>query len=212
MKHKTREKLFRAIAVPVFLASHIWASSVSAMPLDRPSEQQRIVETIFTFSVASYKTNELDAINKKSLSASADSPERTLLDYLALAERGDAVAALALWDRRGRSLIEKKNASVSAAQLSSAMSLLHKGLRIRFLDRMDANNYVVVRIEKQPFQRTEVETDWFALRREGGVWRLTQDLADDPIACCFHEKTDTRVRRVGVVGGDFRKMLEEFSR
>ena len=49
--------------------------------------------------------------------------------------------------------------------------------------------------------------DSYALIQENSIWKLTQELADDPVMCC-RNSGQARIQRVGVPGGEFRQMLE----
>jgi|GEM_PF-4622501 len=197
----------KLLVLCLILILSVCSDVYAQFPMDAKSDKQLIVETVIRYSESNYKTSSYAPAADLLRKSSPDTPEHVLLSYLAVAARGDVPAARALWDGLGQSFIRKKSSGLSESEISTQMKALHADLQVRFLRRIEANGYVVLQIEKQYTRNKSEEGDWFALRKEDGRWKLTQDLADEELACCIKPGTD-RIRKVGSLGGDFRRVLE----
>lgn len=92
------------------------------------------------------------------------------------------------------------------------MVATNNGVRFDLLARVVYGDYMIIEIvpRAQPGQ-PKAETDSYALKKVGPAWLLMQELADDPVMCC-RDSGQQCIRRVGVPGGDFRRVLEAMNR
>jgi hypothetical protein len=193
----------------------LWAMQPAlshAQKLGTPAARQLIVETSYLYTRYPYAEAIGFTANKDLPAVEQAGPEMALARYLTALARGQVNESLAAWTADSQKLIRKKNSSISESELRQSMVTTNNGVRFDLLARVVYGDYVMIEIVPRPQPgQPKPETDSYALKKVGLAWLLTQELADDPVMCC-RDSGQQRIRRVGVPGGDFRRVLEAMNR
>lgn len=186
-----------------------FAQTPSQNTLNVTNSVERVlrVEYSHRYSKADYQPHvPFDVAANASLSAA--SVEATTVEYLGKLARGSVAEAVGMWDEASQELIKRRNAGLPPERIAEAARRMNAGTRVRFMSKISYGDYVIVDVEQSRSNGSTVEKESFVLVKINGSWKLTQALADDPVACCWTEPTG-RIFRVGVPGGEFKRVLEE---
>lgn len=198
-------KLFSIFLVLSFFA----AESAICQQLGSMKSHQLVVENVHVYDEFDY-VKPLSFIGGKSgLNVDPSTPEFVLHQYINLLANGRIEDALLLWMPTSRAFIEKKNESISKSDVVKNGRLLNLGRPIYFKKHIRYGDYVILEIGDRG--DSLAITDSFYFRKHGGGWLLTQELADDPVACCRKEGGG-RIRKIATPGGDFRLYMENIGR
>lgn len=174
--------------------------------------QQIIVETIHTYKSESYKEklSFVSGITKPKFSD--DSPETVLVEYLTALATGEVDQAIEYWTIDSKKLIQNKNTKISKDELIKSAKALNYKSEIEFVARITYASYSIVELKfKYANSKSEPTLETYALTKQDGKWKLTQELADDPVVCCRNNARN-RIQRVGIPGGDFKKILDTLNK
>lgn len=192
----------------LFVVYVFYTAATYSQNFSIPVVKDLIVETSYTYMKIGY-SDPISFTAGKSMPAVLDgSPEAILAEFLTHLAKGEVDVAIKYWATESQKLIKKKNASYTLAEMKKSAIALNAGVTFQLVSRIVYNDYVI--IETQIINSKEKATqpiDSYALKKEDGMWRLTQDLADDPVMCC-RDSPESRIKRVGIPGGEFRKVLE----
>lgn len=179
-----------------------------ALKLAPPNIRQLIVETVYTYQVFAYEEVVNFTAGVSMPKIEEQTPEYALADYLSLLATGKVQIAMSRWTTDSQMLIAKRNKNFTIEQLAKNTRAQNEGVVFTFVGRITYGNFVILHLKSTRAGSKSPETfDSYALIRENSSWKLTQELADDPVMCC-RDAGQARIQRVGVPGGEFRQMLE----
>ena len=192
----------------VFLSFHPYGSAQSSFELSPATNRSLIATEVYTFSHRAYANSQAIRLSDHK-QAGSDNPETVLLGYLANLGRGDTSSALKFWDERSQKLIQRKNIKATSEDLSKGSRATFGSASVRFQSRLDYGKYTILVIELfQPNQlKKDAQVEKYTVLKEGIEWKLTQDLADDPVYCCWDAPLG-RINQAGIPGRGFPEILK----
>jgi hypothetical protein len=190
----------------VLLAALSTTAAAQELRLGTPTMKSLQVEYSHVFTVKPYEGQPVFS-SAQANTLPAQSPERQLLSYFAAMGNAEVERAMNFWTTASRTMIRAQNSKISTEQLQQSMRGMFGGVSSQLIQRIDYGRFVLIEVQ---FQRADGKPgllETYALEQEGGKWRLTQALADDPVMCCWNNPTG-RVQRVAQPGGDLAKVLQ----
>lgn len=149
-----------------------------------PTFKTLIVETVHPYSLTTLQPAQPVALVKSRAAASFSAPEHTLAAHFSAMVTHDFDWFLSTWSAEAQPLVtrrEKASGKTREATFASWDRML-KGREIKLLSWIVYGKYVL--IDYGIFVNGQAEpvfSDTVALKPEGGGWKLTQELAADPI-------------------------------
>lgn len=176
--------------------------------MNAASNKSLIVTEVYTFSYKPYSNSQAIRLSEYR-QVPSENPEITLISYLAHLGKGETDVSLKFWDDQSQKLIKRKNANVSAEELSKGTRAMFGSASVRFQYRLDYGKYTILQVELlQPNQlKKDSLVEKYVLVKNGVEWKLTQDLADDPVYCCW-DAPNGRINQTGVPGRGFPAVLK----
>lgn len=190
-------------------AMHSSGANAVDVKFSRPAHRSITVEYVHPYSEMKYLDGKVYSKGDYG-QWDPSSAEANILMYFSALGSGDIDASLKFWAKNSHSFIRKRIDSKPRKEVISAMRQAHSGVWVKFLARVEYGNYLILEIAKGVGAVPEGDklvTEDYAFIQEDGIWRLTQDLVDDPVFCC-RKNPSGRERRLGKPGGDFMKFMQ----
>ncbi len=176
----------------LFLAAILGCAAAAAQPpkpvhkagvaLGTPAYRALTVEMVYTYSVTPYAPA-LRVVPVEPALASYATPEDALIANLSSLAAANFAWNNQTWTVPSVQEMEKrdKEQGETAAKWEARWKTLYVGKRFELLNRIDYSKYVLIeyRVTAQAGGAPIVDTA--SLVKEGGLWKLTQELAADPI-------------------------------
>ncbi len=200
-----------ALNLSTLIILTICANSGYCQKLSLPQFKQIIVETVHTYQSFSYEGT-VDFIGGGATpKLDKQGPEYALAEFINLMAIGDVDSATSRWTSDSIKLISKRNNQIPKSDLITSMRVQNEGINFQFVNKLVYGNYVILELKLSKNQQTKpIPNESYALVSENSIWKLTQELADDPVMCCSNS-SQSRLRRVGVPGGEFKQVLKALS-
>lgn len=171
-----------AALIPIFLYSAI-AVGAEGPSLDAGEYRTLIVEHVRVYAVQKYSPPfGLTRVTRDA--ARYDKPEDTLAAYFSSMQSGDFDWNNETWTAASVALMKSRDrqAGKSPDDWKREWAAFYPERRIKLISRIAYGDYVLVEYRTEPANGSGPSTaDTLALVRTGAGWRVTQELAEDPI-------------------------------
>jgi hypothetical protein len=200
------KKITRNISTLIILM--ICACSGYCQKLSLPQFKQLIVETVHTYQSSSYEDTIVFTGGMSAPKLDKQGPEYALVEFINFMASGDADGAKSKWTIDSIKLISKRNNQIPKSDLIKSMRVQNEGVNFQFVNKIVYGNYVIIELKLSKNEQAKpIPNETYALVSENSIWKLTQELADDPVMCCSNS-SQSRLRKVGVPGGEFKQVLK----
>jgi len=143
-----------------------------------------IVETVYPLKVQQYSPNKKLVLLADQAKASYSHPEETLQAHFSAMAELNFEWFLTTWDSQSANQITKKNRELNrdSSYWTGLWKKMLAGRDVELTHWVNYGRYVLIAYRIKAMNATEKEfSDTVALTKEGNYWKLTQELANDPI-------------------------------
>jgi hypothetical protein len=179
-----------------------------AQKLSSPKHKQIIVEYSHIFETYEYLEKYSFVAGKSMPQVENQNPEFVLATYLNSLAKGDVASGLKLWTVESQKLIARQNKNMTTNELVKNVKAQNEGLNFSFINKIKYGDYVIIDLNiTSKIDSSLNKMESYALISENSIWKLTQDLADDPVMCC-RKNNQNRIQKMGIPGGDFKQIIK----
>lgn len=160
-------------------------------PLEGVEERRTLtVESTYLFSTQAYRAL-TDLVKPKRV----DTPEATLFFHFDAMRRGDYESFLKTWTSESVAEMNERNRiqQRDRAFWLEKWAKVYPDAKVQLLHRLVYRKFVLIEYRLIDKTGKKLMDDTVALRQEGGGWKLTQELKNEPLLFSWNEPT-RRVR------------------
>ena len=194
----------------LLVANTCFAQEIKKYILSEPSTKLIILEETFPFVIRKYSPTDRQIIPSfKSIEKQpVVSVELALIRYFSLLHEANFEQIPNEWSKSSQPFV-RKLMNRPRSELSSARANLYQNSEIEFLSKIEYGKYILIEARLLDSKGVRKDQDTFAFENEDGRLKLTQDLADDPVMCCW-KNASNRIRRAGIPGRGFPDILKNY--
>jgi hypothetical protein len=179
-----------------FPTSAIAAQELAAMmpnyPTSQPVTKTLVVEQLHVFRLAKYSPPYLLRLDVKSGAPSFATPEDAVLAHFRAMKQRDFSKFMTTWTKDSQAFMRKRDEERGRAEAFwvSAWEKALERQKVELSSWLQYGKYILIeyRMSREDGPGTVFE-DTVALTRENGEWKLTQELAADPILANWNAPT-----------------------
>lgn len=203
--------LCTALSVAAVAAFGAEPAATRSTPPPHAVHKALIVETVYPYSVAALQPALVVQPLTRS-AASFDRPEDAMVAHFSAMLAGDFEWFMSTWTAPSQALMRSRDQQRARkpAYWTGLWSKVYAGRRIELLNRIDYGEYVLIEYGLYaPGEQSPGFRDTVATVKENGRWKLTQELAREPILANWNS-TSGRVQVVATsaMPADQRRALE----
>jgi hypothetical protein len=158
-------------------------------PTSHPMLKSLIVEQVLVYKISTYTPPVILDLSLTSKLVSFESPEEAVKAHFSAMVQKNFPAFMETWTKESQVLISKRNLDLNRSEvfLINAWGKALAGQTIELTSKVEYDKYIIIGYRMIPDHKEDkIFEDSVALVKQNNQWKLTQELAADPILMYWH--------------------------